>query len=250
MVPPIFPVLAEIEAPDLGALRGVIITPPPVDAGPPRRHQPPAHPATDHTTGRIGRGRRGHVKGVESGVPEDGGGRLIPHALPGAVGALMVAVVEAPFPTALMPGLGGVHRTAAGQRPAARRAVGVAPVTRRTDRKEATAPAAGLLAEGLVTVSESQGDLRLDGETQTVAQQYRLARSVGGRGGHEGPEVPVRTLTYVCVHSYAIRNTESTPRQGLWTLPQVWTHTTRPHLLAKPPRGRFRTSAHSPSSSC
>ena len=162
-------------------------------------------------------------------------------ALPGAVGALMVAVVEAPFPTALMPGLGGVHRTAAGQRPAARRAVGVAPVTRRTDRKEATAPAAGLLAEGLVHgvgVSGRPPTGRRNpnrGTTIPTGSVCRRARRSRGSGG------PVRTLTYVCVHSYAIRNTESTPRQGLWTLPQVWTHTTRPHLLAKPPRGRFRS---------
>ena len=58
-------------------------------------------------------------------------------------------------------------------------------------------------------MSESQGDLRLDGETQTVAQQYRLARSVGGRGGHEGPEVqsgPSPT-------SASIRTLSETPNQ-------------------------------------
>ncbi len=86
---------------------------------------------------------------MESGVPEDGGGRLIPHALSSAVGALMVSVIEAAFPTALMAGRGSVHRAAAGQGPAARCAVGVAAVARRTDREEAVAPAAGLLAEGL-----------------------------------------------------------------------------------------------------
>ena len=75
---------------------------------------------------------------------------MIPHAAPGAIGALMVPVIEAPFRTALMAGLGGLHRAAAGQGPAARRAVGVAAVARRTDRKEAVAPAAGLLTEGLV----------------------------------------------------------------------------------------------------
>ena len=49
----------------------------------------------------------------------------------------MVPVIEAPFRTALMAGLGGLHRSAAGQGPARHRAVGVAAVARRTDRKEA-----------------------------------------------------------------------------------------------------------------
>ena len=39
-------------------------------------------------------------------------------------------------------------------------------------------------------------------------------------------------------------------KRGPFSTTQVWTHTTRPHLLAKPPGGRFRTSAHSPSASC
>ena len=57
-----------------------------------------------------------------------------------------------------------------------------------------------------------------------MTQQYRLARSVGGRGGHEGPEVKSGPSPTSASHPYAIRNTEATPRQGLWTLPQVWTH--------------------------
>jgi len=75
---------------------------------------------------------------------------VIPHAAPGAIGALMVPVIEASFRTAPMAGLGGLHRAPAGQGPAARRAVGVAAVARHTDREEAAAPAARLLAEGLV----------------------------------------------------------------------------------------------------
>ena len=77
----------------------------------------------------------------------------------------MVPVIEAPFRTALMAGLGGLHRAAAGQGPAPRRAVGMAAVARRTDRKEAVAPAAGLLTEGLVHgVGARRAILRLDAE--------------------------------------------------------------------------------------
>ena len=65
---------------------------------------------------------------MESGVPSDRGGSLIRHAAPGAIGALMVPVIEAPFRTALMAGVGGLHRAAARQHTAACRAVGVATV--------------------------------------------------------------------------------------------------------------------------
>ena len=57
----------------------------------------------------------------------------------------MVSVIETPFRTALMAGLGGLHRATAGQETAACRAVGVAAVARRTDREETVAPATGLL---------------------------------------------------------------------------------------------------------
>ena len=230
----------------------MIITPPPVDAGPPHQDQPPAHPAADQTARRIGGRRRGGVRGVESGVPGDGGGRVIPHAAPGAIGALMVSVIEAPFPTALMAGLGGLHRAPAGQGPATHRAVGVATVARRTDREEAVAPAAGLLAEGAeglvhgVGVRAATSDWTVSpnrGTTEATGSVCRSSRRSRGSGG-------TRALTSSASHPYAIRKTGSTPRQGLWTLPQVRTHTTRPHLRAKPPGGRFRTSAHSPSSSC
>ena len=133
---------------------------------------------------------------MESGVPGAGGGSVIPHAAPGAIGALMVPVIEAPFRTALMAGLGGLHRAAAGQGPAARRAVGVAAVARRTDRKEAVAPAAGLLTEGLVhgvgarrAISDWTPSLNRDttGATGSVCRRARRSRGSGG----------TRALTYV-----------------------------------------------------
>ena len=51
-----------------------------------------------------------------------------------------------------------------------------------------------------------------------MTQEERLARSVGGRGGHEGPEVPGPSPT--SSHPYATRKTGATPRRGLWTLPR------------------------------
>ena len=124
----------------------------------------------------------------------------------------------------------------AGLGPAVCRAVGVAAVARRTDRKEAVAPAAGLLAKGLVHSVGVPGRPPTGrrnpnrGTTIPTGSVCRRARRSRGSGG------PVRTLTYVCVHRYATRKTGSTPRQGLWTLPHLWTHTTRPQDACKTAR--------------
>jgi len=42
---------------------------------------------------------------------------------------------------------------------------------------------------------------------------------------------------------------EATPRQGIWTLPHVWTHTTRPQDACDTARRAVSHSAHSPSTS-
>ena len=70
-----------------------------------------------------------------------GGPRLlIRHAAPNAIGALPVAVVEAPFGTALMSSPRRLHRPPATERPAGWRAVGVAAVAGRRSRRSLTAP--------------------------------------------------------------------------------------------------------------
>ena len=101
----------------------------------------------------------------------------------------MIPVIEAPFRTALMAGLGGLHRAAAGQGPAVRRAVGVATVARRTDRQEAVTPAAGLLAEGLVHGVGARGatsdwtaspNRDTTGATGSVCRSSRRSRGSGG----------------------------------------------------------------------
>ena len=88
-------------------------------------------------------------------------------------------------------------------------------------------------------MSEPEGRSPTGRRAQTVTQQERLARSVGGRGGHEGPEVPGPSPT--SSHPYATRKTGTTPRRGLWTLPPAARHllvdqeprtTQRPHTYA------------------
>ena len=93
---------------------------------------------------------------------------MIPHAAPGAIGALMVSVIEAPFPTALMAGLGGLHRAPAGQGPATHRAVGVA-YGRTPDRSRRGGRTSGRSFGGGGGGAgprgrSPRGDFRLDGE--------------------------------------------------------------------------------------
>ena len=246
---PDLPMLAEREAPDLGALRGRDhhsssgrrgATAPGSATGSPGRRPDSASDRGPAPGGRQGRGvwRTGRRRGKRD--PSRGTGRdrrvdglgdrgALPDCADGGPGR--------PAPSAGGPGSGNA------------RAVGVATVARRTDREEAVAPAAGLLAEGLVHgvgVRAATSDWTVSpnrGTTEATGSVCRSSRRSRGSGG-------TRALTSSASHPYAIRKTGSTPRQGLWTLPQVRTHTTRPHLRAKPPGGRFRTSAHSPSSSC
>ena len=84
---------------------------------PGRWKEPGAFPATDHATQRARQGRGRHpirrrVRG-QCGPPARGG-NWIPHA--GAVRALVIAMIEAPFRTAPMTLAGRVDRRAAGRR--------------------------------------------------------------------------------------------------------------------------------------
>ena len=128
--------------------------------------------------------------GIESVVRHGSRGSVIPHALPRAVGPLMVTMIESAFRAPAVAGLGRLHRAAAGDRAAARRAVRVAAVARRTDGEQATAAAAGLLAERLVhgvgaraaisdwTASPNRGTT---GPTGSVCRSSRRSRGSGGR---------------------------------------------------------------------
>ena len=128
----------------------IIVPPPPTAAGLPRGNQPPARPTADHAPRGRGRRNRGAVRDGESGRRSRCGGSLIRHAAPNAIGALPVAVVEAPFGTALMSSPRRLHRPPATERPAGWRAVGVAAVAGRADREETAAMATGALAERVV----------------------------------------------------------------------------------------------------
>src|SRR5712692_7175158 len=104
---------------------------------PERWKEPRAFAAADHTAQRArqGRGRRSIRHRVRGQCDRryGGAGSLIPHA--GAIRALMIAMIEAPF------GAASVALTCAGDRTATpgtatgRRTVGVTAIARDTDRE-------------------------------------------------------------------------------------------------------------------
>ena len=96
-------------------------------------------------------------------------------------------MVETALGTALVSSPGSLHRPVTSGRPAARRAVGVAAITRRADRKQAPQCRQVFWRSGTSTASERAGRSPTGQRVRTVAQQHRPARSVGARGGHEGP---------------------------------------------------------------
>src|ERR1700682_1243812 len=99
---------------------------------PGRWKEPRAFAATDHTAQRTrqGRGRRTIRRRVsgECVAWDRTGGSLIPHA--GAIGALMIAMIEAAFHTGAMAAARGADRSAASGRPTGRRAIRLAAVAR------------------------------------------------------------------------------------------------------------------------
>src|SRR5437879_1006895 len=116
---------------------------------PGRWKEPGAFPAADHATRRAhqGRGRHPIRRRVRGQCGERGGARgsLIPHAR--AIGPLVIAMIEAPFRAAAVALARGVDTGAAGRRATRRRAIRVAAITRRADRKETVAAPAGFLAK-------------------------------------------------------------------------------------------------------
>ncbi len=215
------PVLAVVEPSDLGVLRA-------------RDHRPSScergrAPAWRSATGSAGRrpgtgwpaarapGRR-RARGVCRGP--GCGGSVIRHALPGAVGALPVAVVEASLGAALIAGSGGSDRPAAGGRAAPRRAVGVAAVARRADGEGAVAVPAGLPAEGLVhgvgargVVSDWTTSLNR-GTTARTGSVCRSSRRSRGFGRHNRALTPPSESAL-----YATRTPCGPPAPGPWTPP-------------------------------
>jgi len=72
-------------------------------------------------------------------------GSLIPHA--DAVGALVIAMIEAAFGTAAVTVAGGADRRAAGGRATRRRAIGVAAIAGAADREQSIAASTDFLAK-------------------------------------------------------------------------------------------------------
>jgi hypothetical protein len=106
---------------------------------PGRWKEPGAVPAADHAAQRArqGRGRHRIRRRVRRQCGERNGARgsLIPHA--GAIRALVIAMIEAAFGTALMALSGGAHRRLTRRRATRGRAIRVAAIARHADRKDA-----------------------------------------------------------------------------------------------------------------
>ena len=116
---------------------------------PGRWKEPGAFPATDHATQRArqGRGRHPIRRRVRRQCGECHGtvGSLIPHA--GAVGALVIAMIEAALGTAPVALAGGADGGPARGHAARRRAIPLAAITRDADREETIAAATDFLAK-------------------------------------------------------------------------------------------------------
>ena len=143
---------------------------------------------------------------------------MIRHAATSAVGALTVAMVKTPFGTALMAGPGGSNRLATTGRPARRRAVGVAAVTRRADGEGTAAVTTGSLSEGLVHGVGARGavsDWTTNLNRGTTAGTGSVCRSSGRSRGPGGQH---RVLTPRL--SPLVRYPNAVPagqRRGPWT---------------------------------
>lgn len=160
--------------------------------------EPGAFPATDHATPRTHQGRGRHrirrcVRGQCQGR-HGRGGSLIPHAR--AVRALVIAMIQTAFGTLTVALTRGLDRPVTSRRPTPGRAVRVAPIARRADRKEGVAASTTTLMKRRVhgvgaavrsnwTYSPNRGTT---GRTASACWSLRTSRGPGG-------SVRVRTLS-------------------------------------------------------
>ena len=147
-----------------------------------------------------------------------------------------------------MTSVGGSNAPATTGRPARRRAVGMAAVTRRADGEKTAALATGSLAEGLVHgvgARRAISDWTTSLNRGTTAGTGSVCRSSGrsrGSGGQPGPHPTSESAPY------ATRTPCPPPAPGPWTPPLPWTHRARPQELGKP-RGHGFPQRPPPSSS-
>ena len=177
------PVLAVIEAANLGVLLGRDHGGVSGDTRRIRqgggRSQALSRPQTMHrdapARGAVGTSARRRVRRQcgEGGGPW---GSLIPHA--GAVGALVIAMIEAAFGTAAMTAAAARTESRRAAVATRRRAIGVAAITGAADREERLQRRQIFWRSGASTASERRHASTGHG-AQTVAQERRLARSVG-----------------------------------------------------------------------
>ena len=202
---------------------------------PGRWKEPRAFAAADHTSQRArqGRGRRSIRRRVSGQCAcRRGPARsLIPHAR--AIRALVIPMIEPAFWTATMALARSADRGVAGRR-ATCRTSNTHGHDHTTSRSRRVGYSAGRFSGEAVRPRRRSGiALRLDTTRQTMAQQRRLARSVGA--SRRSPrawrdQLQVLTSDLPRPSAYATRARSPKPKR-LWTLPQRWTHRTRPPLL-------------------
>jgi len=178
----------------MGSLRGHATD------SPGRWKEPRAFAAADHTAQRArqGRGRRSIRHRVRGQCDRRGRGTgsLIPHA--SAIRALVITMIEAAFRAAPMPAARGADRVTAGGRATRRRAIRVAPITRRADREEAVAAPADFLAKRRIHVGAAAHSNWTRTRNRDTTDSDR-SRSVGAsrrsprvwRGKAPGPHLDV-----------------------------------------------------------
>ena len=205
----------------------------------PRRHRQDAcRKAVTTAMSRPVAGRLTAPRRRPSFLMAGGGGSGTRHAAPGAAGALPGAVGRSGLPDSAASGHPGPPAPTGGDRPpgtaaSSRQGRGH---TRRQRAKSRLQSRQVFWRSGVSTASERPGatsDWTASRNRGTGAQQQGPARSVGARGGHEGP-APIRALTPTSESApYAARTRRRTPR-GLWTPTLLWTQRTAPtthHLL-------------------
>jgi hypothetical protein len=111
----------------------------------PRHMLPPSCGRARSPVKPAGQGRGGSFQTPERDALAPAGGTVIPHARP--IGALMIAMIEAPFRAGAMAAARGASGLLAARRATGRRAIRMAPIARRADRGGPATPATGLLVK-------------------------------------------------------------------------------------------------------
>ena len=163
--------------------------------------------------------RDGRIDRQQCGVDRGHRGSVIRHAAASPIGALVVAMIAAALRARLMARPGGAHAPVTSRALTARRAVGVATITRGANRKRGAAGAAHLLAQRNVVHGVASAAATSPGRTRdSVAQQTRQPRApMESPRWSRGSGVPVRTLTSA-LPPQRTRPVRSR-HDGPWTLP-------------------------------